>query len=339
MVLRFDADAGGLAGMDGRGGAAEGSDPKRRKVSPEEGEARGEEETGSGAASAASADAVANRKEGGIGHGKAAGGDAGPDVQGRVKDDGWFVFDEAAMDRLQGEFERLARGKHDKKRKGHHGFQKRTMTEVVQRPSIDVMLQRLPASSVAAAFPMMPPRQVEAACRCQRAAVEHDAVFVSGWYQKYTRVLSHTPWTQGGRSLSESSLQDEIEPAAIAWFGAGDCKFSSAGREDADVRMLGNGRPFVLELTLPSQHVWHRGDGSLPAPSLRHLEDAINAKARGVRVHDVGLVRREDVQLLRDADDEKRKSYGCVCLVAVFVPCIPPPSLFFALSVPPLSSP
>ena len=34
-------------------------------------------------------------------------------------------------------------------------------------------------------------------------------------------------------------------------FGDPTCKFSSGGREDKDVRMLGGGRPFTLELLNP----------------------------------------------------------------------------------------
>jgi tRNA pseudouridine synthase 10 len=34
-----------------------------------------------------------------------------------------------------------------------------------------------------------------------------------------------------------------------------DSKFISSGREDADVRMLGNGRPFVVEILNPKRRV------------------------------------------------------------------------------------
>ena len=42
-------------------------------------------------------------------------------------------------------------------------------------------------------------------------------------------------------------------------FGATASKFHSAGREDIDVRMLGGGRPFVLELV--GAFLWVLGSG------------------------------------------------------------------------------
>jgi len=43
-------------------------------------------------------------------------------------------------------------------------------------------------------------------------------------------------------------VHEEIARGIDAAFGAHVTKFHSAGREDIDVRMLGSGRPFVLEL-------------------------------------------------------------------------------------------
>ena len=60
--------------------------------------------------------------------------------------------------------------------------------------------------------------------------------------QRFDTQLTHSPWIRNDlKSLSEY-LQPPIEGLLQ---GAGST-FTSAGREDMDVRMLGDGRPFVI---------------------------------------------------------------------------------------------
>lgn len=47
------------------------------------------------------------------------------------------------------------------------------------------------------------------------------------------------------------SVEELISAEFINDAGAKGSKFHGAGREDIDVRMLGNGRPFILELKSP----------------------------------------------------------------------------------------
>ena len=51
------------------------------------------------------------------------------------------------------------------------------------------------------------------------------------------------------RRLYPSSVHEEIEKHIMSHFSPDSTKFSSCGREDVDVRMLGEGRPFVLEVS------------------------------------------------------------------------------------------
>lgn len=57
--------------------------------------------------------------------------------------------------------------------------------------------------------------------------------------------------------IYETSIQDIIAEPAVKIFKPVDVKFHSGGREDIDVRMLGDGRPFVLELVHP-----HKGEST-----------------------------------------------------------------------------
>ncbi|MCX8158436.1 MAG: tRNA pseudouridine(54/55) synthase Pus10 [Candidatus Diapherotrites archaeon] len=90
-------------------------------------------------------------------------------------------------------------------------------------------------------------------------------VYLFGRYKKYSREISQTvfycPYCKGRGCLKcnmkgklnyisiEELLRDEI----LTCFEAERLVFHGAGREDIDVRMLGNGRPFVVELIGPKK--------------------------------------------------------------------------------------
>lgn len=56
-----------------------------------------------------------------------------------------------------------------------------------------------------------------------------------------------------GLRIGSVSLAERIEEAVLPLYAADECKFISGGREDADVRMLGEGRPFVFEIINPKR--------------------------------------------------------------------------------------
>jgi tRNA pseudouridine synthase 10 len=85
-------------------------------------------------------------------------------------------------------------------------------------------------------------------------------VFIEGRYRKLTRDLPQTLFycpkckgrgcekCEGFGKLTRDSVQELVAWVAMPAFKARRNKFHGAGREDLNVRMLGNGRPFVLEL-------------------------------------------------------------------------------------------
>jgi tRNA pseudouridine synthase 10 len=93
-------------------------------------------------------------------------------------------------------------------------------------------------------------------------------VYLEGRYLKYSRELPQTVFfcpdckghprrktkcerCQGFGKLTRESVQELVGWVAGKAFGTRKNKFHGAGREDVDVRMLGTGRPFVLELVNP----------------------------------------------------------------------------------------
>lgn len=93
-------------------------------------------------------------------------------------------------------------------------------------------------------------------------------LFLEGRYRKLTRDLPQTVFfcpeckghprrrrgcarCEGFGKLTRDSVQELVGWVAGKAFGTRKHKFHGAGREDVDVRMLGEGRPFVLELLGP----------------------------------------------------------------------------------------
>jgi len=106
-------------------------------------------------------------------------------------------------------------------------------------------------------------------------------VYIFGHYLKLSREVCQSRWqcsNCGGKGCSECrgsgmnypSVEDELGKVLAPAFGAVSCSLHASGREDVDVRALGTGRPFVLELKNPKKR----------HADLRALEQAFSANRR-----------------------------------------------------------
>jgi tRNA pseudouridine synthase 10 len=82
-----------------------------------------------------------------------------------------------------------------------------------------------------------------------RVEARRAPLYLMGRYIKRARGVSQSPWFIEGVRRAETSVQELTQASVLSHFGApeAECRFHSAGREDVDVRMLGAGRPFVIE--------------------------------------------------------------------------------------------
>ena len=95
--------------------------------------------------------------------------------------------------------------------------------------------------------------------------LEIKSLFVEGNYNKYDRTVPQTRWPCSsckGYGCNKCNDTGQLYPdsvqslVAASFIGASQCKedlFHGMGREDIDAAMLGNGRPFVLELRMPKK--------------------------------------------------------------------------------------
>jgi len=81
--------------------------------------------------------------------------------------------------------------------------------------------------------------------------IKPQPLYIFGRYVKLGRFISQMEWIgEGGTKYYELSIEESCRKI-IQLYHAEELKLHAAGREDADARMLGSGRPLVLELKVP----------------------------------------------------------------------------------------
>lgn len=145
--------------------------------------------------------------------------------------------------------------------------------------------------------------------------IQVNPVYVGGRYLKLVRGISQSRWicpSCGGAGCEEcewtgfrfgDSVEHLIGEPAKKAFEAEDYKLHAAGREDVDARMLGTGRPFVLELVRPRRR----------RVNLSELEEDINRSAGGkIRVINLQYADHSLVKLLKEGAPQTRKVYRAI---------------------------
>jgi len=194
--------------------------------------------------------------------------------------------------------------------KGHFGEEilsrkkvgKKKQKNPFSRQTINMVLKRVQPSQLSE-FKFLPPPPTHGGVEL-RCLLSHLPVYVQGRYLKLIRGISQTPWLLGnGERKSETSVQEEVGKVLEPGFKATGSKFHSGGREDTDVLMLGNGRPFVFELLSPH---YIRDQEAVKA-----FGEKINTTQKYIKVLGLSICPngRKDVAGLAVAAQEKRKAY------------------------------
>ncbi|CAI4230838.1 unnamed protein product [Auanema sp. JU1783] len=147
-----------------------------------------------------------------------------------------------------------------------------------------------------------------------RLDFERDPVYIAGRYCKYSRNLPQSPWSteeKGGFKEPGNSVSEKVCETLREVFGAQDTSFIASGREDIDVRMLGEGRPFAVELK--NTRFMKKLRGTNHTDTLKEVENRINQLHQVVQVKYLTRVTKEQVDLLNIGQEEKRKLYTAYC--------------------------
>uniref|UniRef100_A0A1B6E3L2 tRNA pseudouridine(55) synthase n=1 Tax=Clastoptera arizonana TaxID=38151 RepID=A0A1B6E3L2_9HEMI len=175
---------------------------------------------------------------------------------------------------------------------------------IFSRKSVEPALKQTNIELLRKFYEIPPPIPITSAT-CKGITVQHNSIFFAGRYNKYSRTLSQTPWVLDGKRRLESSVQEIIAAPLEKLSKAEGNKFISSGREDVDVRMLGNGRPFALELINPHKTIF-------TFEELRHVEKMLNSK--DVKIRDLQHIFKESLAMLKVGEESKTKNYNSYCI-------------------------
>ncbi|MEM3874731.1 MAG: tRNA pseudouridine(54/55) synthase Pus10 [Candidatus Bathyarchaeia archaeon] len=140
--------------------------------------------------------------------------------------------------------------------------------------------------------------------------VQVNPLYIAGRYKKLVRGIPQSKWfctncrgkgcekcNWTGKRYPESVEELISEPILKATGGA-KTSFHASGREDVDARMLGKGRPFVIEIAQPKRRFL----------DLKQIEDAVNTHAKGkVEVSELRLVDKDFVRKLKKAESAQKE--------------------------------
>ncbi len=145
-----------------------------------------------------------------------------------------------------------------------------------------------------------------------KIGIQINPIFIEGRYKKLIRGIPQTKWPcrkcrgkgcpncdYTGKLYSES-VEELVSIIPLQLFSGSDSKFHGAGREDIDVKMLGNGRPFVLEIK----------DPLIRNLDLNDLETKINEYANGkVEVSNLKFTGRKQKAMIKNSSTDTYKVY------------------------------
>ncbi|XP_058725430.1 uncharacterized protein LOC131596706 [Vicia villosa] len=139
---------------------------------------------------------------------------------------------------------------------------------------------------------------------CYRAPL-----YFGGRYLKYSRNVSQSRWIIDDERMGEASVEEIIGGNILPVCQADSFKFHAAGREDIDVRMLGLGRPFLVEVQNARQ---------VPSEQfVKDIEKKINSmENKLVRVKNLKLVGSHGWDLMREGEAEKQKQYAALVWIS-----------------------
>lgn len=114
--------------------------------------------------------------------------------------------------------------------------------------------------------------------------------------------------------MEGNSVSEKINASMMKNLKASGARFMSSGREDIDVRMLGNGRPFAVNVI--NAKLYDCLHGEKKHETLKRIQNEIN-KNTDIYVSDLFRVSASQAEKLNNGDDEKRKQYSALCYSTV----------------------
>lgn len=135
--------------------------------------------------------------------------------------------------------------------------------------------------------------------------VKPNPIFYTGYYWKLGRRISHIPWfTKTGGKKYPLSVQEVVEKIFREVFVAEKVVIHAAGREDVDARMIGTGRPLIVEIKVPR----------IRRVDLSDLKSRLNKELSSlpVKLDIVSLTSKTHIAYVKEHSGKKKKVYRVV---------------------------
>ena len=143
-----------------------------------------------------------------------------------------------------------------------------------------------------------------------RVRLQVNPLFVAGRYRKLVRDIPQSKWfcsncrgkgcekCRGTGKMYPESVEELSSKPLLAAAEGEKTAFHASGREDIDARMLGTGRPFVIEISKPRKRFL----------DLKKLGDEVNADAVGkVEVSNLRFTNKDVVRRLKKAESAQKE--------------------------------
>jgi tRNA pseudouridine synthase 10 len=144
----------------------------------------------------------------------------------------------------------------------------------------------------------------------EKVRVQVNPLFVAGRYRKHVRDIPQSKWfcsSCRGRGCEKCGGTGKMYPESVEELASKPLleeaegektSFHASGREDIDARMLGSGRPFVIEISKPRKRFL----------DLKNLEAAVNANAEGkVEVSGLRFTSKDFVRRLKKGESAQKE--------------------------------
>ncbi len=144
----------------------------------------------------------------------------------------------------------------------------------------------------------------------EQVRLQVNPLFVAGRYRKLVRDIPQSKWfcsscrgkgceKCGGTGKMYAESVEELVSKLLLEAAEGEkTSFHASGREDIDARMLGNGRPFVIEVSKPKKRFL----------DLKKLEVAVNTNAEGkVEVSGFRFANKDVVRRLKRGESAQKE--------------------------------
>lgn len=139
----------------------------------------------------------------------------------------------------------------------------------------------------------------------QQITLQINPLYIAGKYKKLARGIPQSRWlcreckgkgcekcNWSGKTYAESVEEFVAAPTLEMTQGTA-AEFHGAGREDVDARMLGKGRPFIIEVKQPKKRFI----------DLKTLEKTVNKRAAGkVKVHELQFADKNLIRHLKKGE-------------------------------------